>query len=303
MRAVQFNEFGDPEVLQIVEVPEPHAGPGQIRIVVNAVGVNPMDWKIRQGFMGGDLPQGTGLEAAGVVDEVGDDVTDVTAGDEVFGPTSDGMADFALLTDYARIPATLDFAGAAALPVAVETAVRGLDELGVASGQTLLINGGAGAVGTAAIQFAVERGARVLVTASESNFARLHGYGAEPTTYGEGLADRVAELAGGEGHAIDRVFDMSPGGALAELVAIAGDEPSHVLTISDFANAEANGVRVSGGPGSTRRWDALDHAATLVEQGKLTVPVQQAFDLERVAEAEAMSQVGHLSGKLIVLVD
>ena len=259
-----------------------------------------MDWKIQAGYMGGDLPQGVGLEVAGVVDEVGDDVIDVTAGDEVFGPTAGGMADFALLSDYARVPATLDLPGAAALPVAVETAVRGLDLLGVSSGQTLLINGGAGAVGTVAIQLAVDRGARVIVTASERNFERLRGYGAEVTTYGSGLADRVAQLADS---GVDRVFDMGPGGALPVLVAIAGGDGSHVLTISDFQDAEANGVILTGGPGTERRWDSLDHAATLVEQGKLSLPVQQTFALEQAGEAERVSQEGHVSGKLVVLVD
>ena len=296
MRAVRYSEFGGPEVLQIDEVPEPHAGPGEVRVVVRACGVNPMDWKLLQGFMGGELPRGMGIEVSGVVDEVGDDVTDVTAGDEVFGPTADGAADFALLSHYARIPATLDFAAAAALPVAVETAARGLDELGVSAGQTLLINGGAGAVGTATVQLAVDRGARVIVTASERNFARLRGYGAEVTTYGDGLADRVRALAGGQG--VDRVFDMSPGGALPELVAIAGD-PQHVLTISDFQGAAAEGVKTTS---TASHWDALDHAATLVEQGKLSVPVQQTFPLEQVAEAERLSQEGHVSGKLVLLV-
>jgi NADPH:quinone reductase-like Zn-dependent oxidoreductase len=300
MKAVQFSEFGGPEVLQVIEADEPHAGPDEIRVVVHACGVNPMDWKIRQGFVGGDLPQGMGLEVAGVVDEVGDNVTNVTAGDEVFGPTSNGAADFAVLSTYAHVPATLDFPGAAALPVAVETAVRGLDLLGVKSGQTLLINGAAGAVGTATVQFAVARGARVIATASESNHDRLREYGGEPTTYGEGLADRVAALAA---DGVDRVFDMSPGGALPELVAIAGGDPSHVLTISDFEGAGAAGVLLTGGPGTARRWDALDHAATLVEQGKLVVPVQQTFPLDQVGEAERISQEGHLSGKLVLLVD
>src|SRR5579875_1273958 len=155
MRAVQFSKFGGPEVLEIVEVPEPHAGANEIRVVVSACGVNPVDWKIREGYMGGELPRGVGLEVAGVVDEVGDAVTDVTAGDEVFGPTSGGAADFAILAHWARVPGTLDLVGAAALPIAVETAVRGLDLLGVADGQTMLINGAAGAVGTVTIQLAV----------------------------------------------------------------------------------------------------------------------------------------------------
>jgi NADPH:quinone reductase-like Zn-dependent oxidoreductase len=302
MRAVQFSTFGGPEVLQIVEVPEPHAGAAQVRVVVNACGINPADWKFREGYMGGELPMGMGLEVAGVVDEVGDDVTTVTPGDTIFGPTSNGAADFALLTDFAQIPAVLDFAGAAALPVAVETAARGLDELGVESGHTLLINGGAGAVGTVAIQFAVDRGARVIVTASEHNAERLRGYGAEVTDYGEGLVERVRALAGGRAPIVDRVFDMGPGGALPALVELTGD-PQHVLTISDFQNAESAGVKSSGGSTSPRRWDALDHAATLIEQGKLTLPVQQAFELEQVSEAERLSQDGHVTGKLVLLVD
>jgi NADPH:quinone reductase-like Zn-dependent oxidoreductase len=299
MRAVQFSEFGGPEVLQVVEMPEPHAGPREIRVVVSACGVNPIDWKVREGYMGGDLPRGMGIEVSGVVDEVGDEVTDVTAGDQVFGPTSNGAADFAVLANWAHVPATLDFAGAAALPVAVETAARSLDLLEVAAGQTLLINGGAGAVGTVAAQFAVDRGARVIVTASERNAERLRGYGAEVTGYGDGLADRVRALAP---DGVDRVFDMAPGGALPELVAIAGD-PRHVLTISDMQGAASAGVLTSGGPTSVRRWDALDHAATLIEQGKLTLPVQQTFPLDQVADAERLSQEGHLSGKLVLLVD
>lgn len=299
MRAVQFSEFGGPEVLQIVEVPEPHAGPRQIRVVVNACGVNPIDWKIREGYMGGDLPRGIGSEVAGVVDEVGDEVTDVTAGDQVFGPASDGAADFAVLSNWAHIPATLDFAGAAALPVAVETAARGLAELGVQAGETLLINGGAGAVGTVATQLAVAQGLGVIVTASERNADRLRSYGAQVTAYGDGLAERVAEWAP---DGVDRAFDMGPGGALPELVKLVGDA-QRVLTISDFAGAGAAGVKVTGGADSVRRWDALDHAATLIEQGKLALPVQQTFALEQVADAERLSQEGHLSGKLVLLVD
>ncbi len=299
MRAVQFSEFGGPEVLQIVEAPEPHAGPREIRVVVSACGVNPIDWKIRQGFMGGELPMRMGLEVAGVVDEVGDEVTDVTAGDRVFGPTSGGAADFAVLANWAHVPATLEFAEAAALPVAVETAVRSLDLLEVAAGQTLLINGGAGAVGTVAAQLAVDRGARVIVTASERNGERLRGYGAEVTGYGDGLVDRIRALAP---DGVDRVLDMGPGGALGELVEIAGD-PQHVLTISDMQAAGGAGVKTSGGPTSVRRWDALDHAATLIEQGKLTLPVQRTFELEQVGDAERLSQEGHLSGKVVLLVD
>ena len=202
----------------MVDVPEPHVADGQIRVAVRAVGINPVDWKIRSGMMGGDLPAGTGLEVSGVVDEVGGgvtDTTDVSVGDEVFGSTSGGAAEFALLEHYAPNPPSLDFAGAAALTVAVETAWRTLDLLGVTEGQTVLINGAAGAVGIATVQLARERGARVIGTASEGNHDYLRSYGAEPTTYGDGLVDRVRAIAP---DGVDRAIDDAGGGALPALV-------------------------------------------------------------------------------------
>ena len=296
MRAVVLREFGGPEVLRVVETDEPHAGPNEIRVAVRACGVNPFDWKVRAGFVGGQLPQGMGLEVSGVVDEVGADVTGVTAGNEVFGPTTDGAAEFAVLSVWARIPPGLDFAGAAALPVAVETAVRGLEELGVQRGQTLLVNGAGGAVGTATVQLAIARGARVVATASESNFERLRGYGAAVTTYGDGLAERAAALAGG---GVNRVFDMGPGGALPTLVAIACGDPENVLTISDFAGAGEAGVKIST---SARHWEALDQVAALIARGEFVLPVQQTFPLDQAGEAERISQAGHVHGKLVLLV-
>ena len=141
MKAIQYSRFGGPEVLEVVELSEPRPGPGQIRIAVHAAGINPIDWKVRSGMMGGDLPQTTGREAAGVVDEVGDGVTDVAPGDRVFGfaDGGGGAAELALLADYAPVPPSLDFAQAAGLPVAVETAVRTLDLLGVGAERTQVV--------------------------------------------------------------------------------------------------------------------------------------------------------------------
>jgi len=138
MRAARFSSFGGPEVLEIVDVPEPHPGPGEIRIAVRAAGINPVDWKFRQGMMGSDLPSGTGYDAAGVVDELGDGVAGVAVDDEVFGQGRDVAAQFAVLTQWARVPAGLDFTAAAGLPMAIETATRGLDLLGVGDGDTVL---------------------------------------------------------------------------------------------------------------------------------------------------------------------
>ena len=187
MKAIQYSRFGGPEVLEVVELSEPRPGPGQIRIAVHAAGINPIDWKVRSGMMGGDLPQTTGREAAGVVDEVGDGVTDVAPGDRVFGfaDGGGGAAELALLADYAPVPPSLDFAQAAGLPVAVETAVRTLDLLGVGAGTTVVINGATGGVGSAATQIAHSRGARVIGTASEGNHDYLRSLGAEPTIYGD----------------------------------------------------------------------------------------------------------------------
>ena len=171
MKAASYSEFGGPEVLKIVDLPDPHAGPGQIRVAVHAAGINASDWKQRKGLMGGELPQTTGRDVAGVVDEVGEGVTDVTFGDRVFGLSDDGAgaAELALLSHYAPIPPSLGFAEAAGLPVAIETATRSLDALGVGAGSTLLVNGAAGGIGSAAVELAVARGAHVIGTASPTN--------------------------------------------------------------------------------------------------------------------------------------
>jgi len=173
MKAVQFAEYGGPEVLQVVEIDEPHAGQGQVRIAVRAVGVNGLDWKIRDGFMREQmplsLPSGSGVDAAGVVDEVGAGVSDVAVGDAVFGSGSATLAEYAVLSSWAKKPAGLSFEEAAGYPIPVETAIRILDQVGVQPGDTLLVSGAAGGVGSAVLQIARQRGINVIATASERN--------------------------------------------------------------------------------------------------------------------------------------
>jgi hypothetical protein len=137
MKAVRFSRFEGPEVLEIADLPDPHPGPSQVRIAVRAAGVNPSDWKKRKGLMNGELPQTMGHEAAGVVDELGEGVGDVAVGDRVFGFSVEGaaQAELTVLSYYAPIPPSLDFADAAALPAAIETATRALDQLGVGERQ------------------------------------------------------------------------------------------------------------------------------------------------------------------------
>ena len=301
MKAVQFSRFGGPDVLEVVELPDPHPDAGQVRIAVRAAGINPVDWKVRSGAMGGDLPQTTGREVAGIVDEVGDGVTDAKPGDRIFGFTAGGggAAQFALSSDYAPIPPTLDFVDAAVLPVAVETAVRTLDLLGVGSGTTVLINGAAGGVGSAAVQIARARGARVIGTASENNHDYLRSLGAEPTTYGEGLEQRVRELAP---DGVDAALDAAGAGELPALVELTGS-PDRVVTIADFLGAQETGVEFSGGMGTARAVHALSEIGDLIEAGEFTLPVSEAFPLDRIAEAHELSQRGHVRGKLVLLVD
>lgn len=299
MRAIQFKSFGGPEVLELVEVPEPHATAKQVRVAVKAVGVNPVDWKFRQGMMGDEFPRGTGLEVSGVVDEIGDGITDVAVGDSAFGFTQDGAAEFAVLEHYAPIPPSLDFAGAAALPVAVETAARTLDLLEVGEGQTVLINGAAGAVGISTVQLARERGAKVIGTASEVNHDYLRSLGATPTTYGEGLAERVRELAP---DGVDRAIDAAGGGALPAMVELAGS-PERVVTIADYEGAQETGVLMTGGPDSKRAWYAIGEIGELIDAGRFSLPVAQTFPLEEIAEAHRLSETRHVRGKIVLLVN
>lgn len=304
MRAIQFTEFGGPEVLRLVELPDPEPGPGEIRVRVRAAGVNPIDYKARRGGpMAAQLPQRSGREAAGIVDLLGDGVTDVAVGDEVFGFAAGGgaAAELALMSDYAPIPPSLDFVHAAALPVAIETASRGLDLLGVVEGdgKTVLIDGAAGGVGSAAVQLAVARGARVIGTASERNHDYLRSLGAEPTTYGDGLVERVRALAP---DGVDAAFDVAGGGHLPELVELAGGS-EHVITIADYAGAQRTGVTMTGGPGTERAVYILRQIAPLIESGKFSLPVQQTFPLSQIAQAHELSESGHVRGKLVLVVD
>ena len=302
MRAVRFSEYGGPDVLSVDEVDEPHAGDGQIRVAVRAAGVNPIDWKIRSGAMAGvipvEFPRTIGSDAAGVVDEVGAGVTGAAPGDEVFGSAVGGAtAEYAVLDHWAPKPAGLSWAEAAGLPVAVETALRTLDLLGLQAGQTLLVNGAAGGVGIAAVQFARARGARVIGTASEANHDYLRGLGAEPTTYGDGLVERVRALAP---DGVDLALDAAGHGALPALIDLTGG-PENVVTIADFTAPEL-GVRVSTG-GDRRAWEALGLAADLHEQGAFSLPVARTFAYDEAAEAHRLSEDGHVRGKLVLAPD
>jgi NADPH:quinone reductase-like Zn-dependent oxidoreductase len=301
MRAVTFTEYGGPEVLRVAEAEEPHAGAGQVRIAVRASGVNPIDWKARSGMlrevMPVEFPVLDGREAAGVVDEVGEGVEGVSAGDDVFGFTVAGAAaEYAVLDVFARKPAGLSWEEAAGLPVAVETSVRVFNVLGgIGEGQTIVINGAAGGVGTAAVQLARARGARVIGTASEGNHEFLRSLGAEATTYGGGMAERIRALAP---DGVDLAFDTAGKGAIPDLIELTAD-PAKVATIADFTAAEL-GAKVTGG-GDGRAPGALEEAAALIEKGEFSLPVAQAFPFDRAGDAHRTSEGGHVRGKLVLV--
>lgn len=301
MRAVQYAEYGGPEVLQVLDdVPEPHAIPGQVRVAVRAAGVNAADWKMRSGMMGAgtlEAPKIPGFEVAGVVDEVGDGVGGVVVGDEVFGSAvSGGYAEYAVLTDFADKPRAMTWEEAAGLPVAVETSVRAMDVVGLGHGETVVINGGSGGVGQAAVQLALARGAKVIATASEANQELLRDLGATPTTYGGGLPARVAELAP---DGVDAALDIAGHGALPELVELVGGT-ERVVTIADFEAAGELGVTATSGS-EGRSWQALPLAAGLFEKGEFHLPVDQTFPLAQAAEAQRVSEQGHPRGKLVLV--
>src|SRR3954465_9572547 len=301
MKAVTFTDYGGPDVLRAAGGEEPRAGAGQIRIAVRAAGVNPIDWKARSGVMREAMPVQfpaiDGREAAGVVDEVGDGVSGVAEGDEVFGFAVGGAAaEYAVLDDFARKPAGLAWEEAAGLPVAVETSVRVFNVLGgLGEGQTIVINGAAGGVGSAAVQLAKARGARVIGTASERNHEFLRSLGAEPTTYGEGMAERIRGLAP---DGVDLAFDTAGQGGVPDLIELTGDA-AKVASIADF-NAAALGAKVTGGSDG-RAPGALEEAAKLIEEGRCSLPVAEVFPFERAADAHGASEGGHVRGKLVLV--
>ncbi|MEW2526276.1 NADP-dependent oxidoreductase [Streptomyces sp. NPDC047071] len=297
MKRVSFAEFGGPDVLRLEDAEEPHAGPGRIRVAVRAAGVNPVDWRIREGQFQQvrpiELPAGVGQDAAGVVDEVGAGVDGVEVGDHVFGRGSSTYAELAVLAAWAPVPEGLTFEEAAGYPSVVETALRIISQAGVRPGQTLLVSGASGGVGSAVLQIARDWGITVIGTAGAANQDYLRSLGALATTYGEGWVERVRGLG-----QVDAALDLAGSGVIRELVELTGD-PDKVVSIAD-RDAPDLGVRFSGVTGDVPR--ALVAAADLISRGKLHIPVEKTYALAEAATAHIDSQAGHTRGRRVIVV-
>jgi len=310
-RVVVATAFGGPEVLSVVDEDVGEPGAGEVRIAVRAAGINPVDWKRYSGTMGtaAVLPMHLGFEAAGVVVDLAGDAVGpagpVSVGDEVIAFRIDGgYAEEVVVPASAVVPkpAVMGWEAAGGLLLAGVTAVHALTATAVSAGDTLLVHAAAGGVGLMAVQVAVDRGARVIGTASEGNHAYLRELGAEPTTYGEGLADRVRELApDGVNAAIDCIGTDEAVDVSLELVA----DRNRIATIAAFARGAEVGIKMLGGgpgadPGTDVRNAARLQLTALGAQGKLDVRAR-SFELGEVAEAHREGKAGHVSGKLVLV--
>ena len=312
-RAVVYREIGGPEVLSLEEVPDAEPGPGEVVVAVRAAGVNPIDWKLRSGVRGngtGGRAVRPGADAAGVVEAVGDGVDGVQVGDEVIVRSARGAYATQVVAHPEQLvpkPAGLGWAEAASIAVPAGTAYQALKSLDVGPGDTLLVHGGAGGVGQAAIQLAVAEGARVIATASERNHDRLRELGAVPVTYGPGLVDRVRGAAPeGVTAALDAVGTDEALDASVELVA----DRDRVATVVRGADAPRWGIHAYAGGSlvpltdQEKQWrdEATGIVAELAAAGHFDLEISRTFSLDEAAEAQRESEAGHVRGKLVILV-
>ncbi|MEO7124235.1 MAG: NADP-dependent oxidoreductase [Lacisediminihabitans sp.] len=312
MRAIRQDTFGDSSVLQLVEVPVPEPLPTEIRVRVHAAGVNPVDWKTREGAgMAGVLgspPFGMGWDVSGVVDAVGFGVTTVAPGDEVYGmpwfPRAAGAyADYvtAPSRQFARKPRSIGHVEAAALPLAALTAWQALvDTADVQPGQRVLIHAAAGGVGHLAVQIAVARGAYVIGTGSAAREEFLRSIGVQQfidyrsARFEEHVrdVDVVIDLVGDADQTnLRSIGVVKPGGIFVGIPAGVGEEVA--------AAAQARGIRATGflvEPDHT----ALALIAELVDSGKLRVAVEKTFPLEQAGAAQDYASTGHTQGKIVI---
>lgn len=302
-RAVIYETFGGPEVLELREVSEPHAMQGEVRIRVTAASLNPMDWAIcarpeLAEMFGITVPSGFGSDVAGVIDEVGGGVTGFAVGDRVYGGAlGRAVADYAIVRPPADslqpTPEGITDEVSSTLAVAGSTAAAALAAVDLQPGDTVLIGGAGGGVGVFAVQLARLAGARVIGTASPGTFEFLRHLGAEPVAYGPGLADRVRALASGNVNAAVDLF----GTETAEAALALGVTPERISTVAAGPNPPG-GVRATGA--SHAFPDALHRITDAILAGDLTVPIAARFPIEQIRVAVSLQAGRHAHGKVVV---
>ena len=307
MKAIRIDAYGGAENLKYDEVPRPKPQAGEVLIQVYAAGVNPIDWKIREGFfkqaLDYPLPVIAGADVAGIVASVGEGVTTLQPGQAVYG-----TADMALSGAYAEyavgyadaiapMPKTLDYTHAASIPIVAMTAWQALfDGAKLQPGQSVLIHGGAGGVGRYAIQLAKWKGARVIATASAANLDEVQKLGADQAIDYAGQpfeqqvkdVDVVLDLVGGETQARSWQI-IRPGGVLVSTLGVPESGiPQGIRAVSVSLNPRVN--------------SQLQQIAQLIDDGQIKVSVEQIFELAEAATAQEVSQHGHPHGKLVLQV-
>ena len=304
MKAVRFDEYGGVDVLKVVDVPVPEPGPGQVLVRVKAAGINPGEAKIRDGLLHERwpvaFPEGEGSDLAGIVERLGPDVTAVAAGDEVIGwvDTRSSHAEYAVVEaeHLTPKPASLPWEIAGALPVVGFTAWAAVRAVALKPGDTLVVSGAAGGVGSLAVQLARREEATVVGLAGPANHAWLTKHGVIPVSYGDGVADRIREAA----PTTDAFIDTYGGDYVEVALNELGVDPARIDTITRFdavakygVKAEGNAVGASAG--------TLSELAGLVAAGELEVPIAATYPLTQVRDAFAELAKGHTRGKIVLL--
>ncbi len=307
MRAVRFDQYGDVDVLKVVEVPRPRAGPGRVVVDVVAAAINPGEASIRKGLLHerwpATFPSGEGSDLAGVVSEVGEGVEGVAVGDEVIGWSDERSSQAEAVSlpadQVVPKPAKVPWEAAGSLYVAGTTAWATIQSVGLKHGEVVAVSGAAGGVGSITIQLARRLGARVLGIAGPGNADWLASMGAVPVVYGEDLGDRLRTAATG---GIDAFIDCFGRGYVDLAVDQLGVGPDRVDTIIDREAAGRHGSRADGMSTVKDVPAVIRELASLIEQGELVVPVAATFALDNVRQAYQLLEQRHTRGKIVLMI-
>jgi NADPH:quinone reductase-like Zn-dependent oxidoreductase len=302
VKAVRFDEYGGADVLEVVDVPKPAPGPGQVLVQVKAAGINPGEAKVREGLMHAmwpaTFPSGQGSDLAGVVTETGPGVAGWSPGDEVIGFTDNraSQAEYVLAEEknLTARPAGVPWQVAGALFVTGATAYAAVRAVALTEGDTAVVAGAAGGVGSIAVQLARLAGATVIGLASPANHEWLAGHGVVPVAYGDGVADRIRQAAG----KVDAFIDTF-GADYVQLALELGVEPSRIDTIVRFDAVQRYGVKAEGSAAGASA-SVLAELAGLIADGRLEVPVAATFPLDQVRDAYRRLAQGHILGKIVL---